>query len=313
MELLIADPFVDAEALRRELGPEWDIVTPDTVTDPERVIAVSTESDGFSVEQAGRYPNARVVVTASTGTDYLDLPALAARGITVFNIPDYCTEEVSDHALAAGLGLLRNLPRYARQHADGQWDTSGSQRLLRFSETTVAVLGLGRIGAATIRKFRALGMTVLAASASGAAPTPGQERAGAPVRTTTEILPQADLVVVAGAARPGAAPALDAAALALLPAHAAVVNVARAALVDLDALCAALDAGRLRAAWSDVWDAEPPRSDDARTRTPGLTLSPHTGWASQQAVADLWRLTADAARVAAGAPEPFAPVISPAH
>ena len=311
MDLLIADPFITPERIGPHLGPDWRILTPGTVTDPERVLAVVTESDGFAAAEAERFPNLRVVVTASTGTDYLDLPALTALGITVFNVPDYCTEEVSDHALAAGLGLLRNLPRYAEQHRDGAWDVSGSRELRRFSATTVAVIGLGRIGAATIRKFRALGMSVVAVSASGADPAPGQERAGAPVRTLAAALPAADLVVLAGAARPGLPPVLDADALALLAPHAAVVNVARAALADLDALCAALGSGALRAAWFDVWDAEPPRADDARTRTPGLFLSPHVGWASREAEADLWRLAAAAVRVGAGEAHPFAPVAEP--
>lgn len=305
MHLLAAEPFVSVPAVARELGPGWAVHTPDSLPDPALITAIACEKRGLTPEQADAYPNLRVVVTVSTGVDHLDIAGLTARGIAVYNVPDYCTEEVSDHALAAGLGLLRDLPRYTADQIAGRWDVSGSRALRRFSSTRVGVVGLGRIGAATIAKFRALGMTVAAAHGSGADPAPGAERAGAPVLPLDELLRDSDLVVLTGAPTPGAPPVLGAARLALLPAHAALVNVARAALVDLDALAAALAARSFRAAWFDVWDAEPPRPDDARTRTPGLFFSPHTGWCSREAEAELWRLTAACARVAAGEPGPY--------
>ena len=82
---------------------------------------------------------------------------------------------------------------------------------------------------------------------------------------------------------PGAPPLLGPAEIAALKPGALVVNLARASLVDLDALLAALDAGALSGVACDVWPQEPPAAGDARLQRPGLLVTPHVGWSSRQA------------------------------
>ena len=139
------------------------------------------------------------------------------------------------------------------------------------------MIGVGRIGRALARRALALGIEVVAHD-PWADPPPGVQ-----MLTLSELLRTSDAVSLHLPGRPGAPPLLGAAEIASMKPGAVLVNMARASLVDLDAMLAALRSGRLGAAALDVWPQEPPADGDLRVATPGLLLTPHVGWSSPQA------------------------------
>jgi phosphoglycerate dehydrogenase-like enzyme len=118
-----------------------------------------------------------------------------------------------------------------------------------------------------------------------------------------ELLSTSDAVSLHLPAQPGSPPLLGAREIARIKPGAVLVNLARASLVDVDAVVAALESGALGGAAFDVWTEEPPAADDARLRTRGLLVTPHVGWSSPQAD-EAWRGEAiDALRAALAGPQ----------
>lgn len=235
------------------------------------------------------YPSLRMVLTCSVGTDHLDLEALEAIGVIVANTPFYCTEEVADHALACVLGGWRGLWRLGDQVRSGEWASGGAGLLRRSDESTLGIVGLGRIGGALARKATRLGIRVLGHDPY-AQPPPGVQGLA-----LDELLASSDAVSL-HLPSGGAEPLIGARELALMRPGSVIVNAARADLVDLDALIAALDAGRIGAAALDVWPEEPPSRGDPRLAAPGLLVTPHEGWSSAQAEVAYIEAAADSLR-----------------
>jgi D-3-phosphoglycerate dehydrogenase len=241
----------------------------------ERVVAVVTGATPVGVEDVVAYPNLRLVLTCSIGTDHLDVAGLSARGLAVRNTPTYCTEEVADHALACVLAGWRGLWRLDRAVRAGAWEPATMLR--RFDAQRLGIVGLGRIGRALARRAGALGIEVVGHDPYVSAPD------GVTHLPLAELLATSDAVSLHLPATAGFSPLLGAGELALMKPDAVLVNLARAALVDIDAMVGALRAGRLGGAAWDVWPQEPPASGDARLDAPGLIVTPHVGWSSPQA------------------------------
>jgi D-3-phosphoglycerate dehydrogenase / 2-oxoglutarate reductase len=239
------------------------------------VVAIVTGAVPIGAAEAAPYPNLRLVLTCSVGTDHLDVAALEAGGVAVANTPSYCTEEVAEHALACVLGGWRGLWSLGDSVRAGEWDYAAAGTLRRFDRSRLGIVGLGRIGRALARRARALGIDVVAHDPV----TTGDEEVA--MVALGELLATSDAVSlhVPGGERP----LLGAAEIAAMRPHAILVNLARPDVVDLDAVVAALRAGRLGGAAWDVWPREPPAPDDPRLRTPGLLVTPHAAWFSAQA------------------------------
>lgn len=239
------------------------------------VVAMVTGSPRIGEAEVAPYANLRLVLTCSIGTDHLDLDALRARGIVVANTPTYCTEEVAEHALACVLAGLRGLWRLDTSVRDGTWDYAAAGTLKRFADARLGIVGLGRIGRALAGKARALGVDVVACDPAVT------DAGGIPLLALDELLATSDAVSLH--APGGGGPLLGAAELARMRSDAVLVNLARPDLVDLDAMVAALHAGRLGSAAWDVWPQEPPDPADPRLRAPGLVVFPHAAWYSARA------------------------------
>ena len=247
--------------------------------DAPEVVAIVTGVVPIGLDDAERYPALRSVVTCSIGTDHIDVDGLAARGIAVRNTPTYCTDEVADHALACVLAGLRGLVPLDASVRAGSWDYAAAGLLRRVDSSCLGIVGHGRIGRSLAAKAAALGMTVLAYDPYV------EEAADAELVGLDELLGRADAVSLHMPGTPGMAPVLGAPELDRLRPHAILVNLSRPALVDLDAMLARLDDGRLAGAFWDVWPEEPADPSDPRLARPGLIVSPHAAWYSAEAEA----------------------------
>lgn len=272
--LLSVDADVPLAPFAAAFAGELDCRTAVDPAERGRVGALVTGIVPVGAAEVAPYPQLRMVLTCSIGVDHLDVTALRTRGLAVCHTPTYCTEEVADHALAMILAGWRGLWTLGAAVRGGRWDTLAMLR--RFDAQRLGVIGLGRIGTALARRAVALGIEVVAADPVAAPP------AGVRMVSLAELLATADAVSLHAPGAPGEPPLLGPAEIAALKPGALVVNLARASLVDLDALLAALDAGALSGVACDVWPQEPP-ADDARLQRPGLLVTPHVGWSSPQA------------------------------
>jgi D-3-phosphoglycerate dehydrogenase / 2-oxoglutarate reductase len=244
-----------------------------------------------TADDLARLPALTVVATPSVGFDHVDVEAATRRGVWVCNVPDYCVDEMADHALALLLALVRGIVELDRSVREGRWSHDAAGPLTRISDIRLGVIGFGRIGRAVAARARALGMDVSAfdpfvpdaeVAAEGVRPAPLDEL----LRSSTALSLHAPLMDETRGL-------LGARELALLPEGAFVVNVARGELVDTSALLDALAAGRLGGAALDVLDVEPP---DEAPEAPRLIVTPHAGWYSERAKEEVFRRAAQSVR-----------------
>ena len=225
-------------------------------------------------------PGLRIAAAAATGYDHLDVAALAAAGVLVAHTPGYCDVEVADHAIAMIVALLRNLHVGDALVRAGGW-SSRAVGAKRITGSVLGVVGLGRTGALVAARAAGLGMRVL----TWAPRTPAaraRELGATPVGTLADLLRASDVVSLHLPLTPDTKNLIDADALAAMRPGAALVNCGRGELVDLGALLAALESGRLAGAALDVLDAEPPPDDHIALALPRTIITPHLAWLSPE-------------------------------
>lgn len=258
----------------------------------------------------GRLPSLRAIATPSVGVDHVDVEAATRHGVWVCNVPDYCVEEMADHALALLLGLVRGVVELDRSVRAGVWSHEAAGSLQRVSDVRLGVIGFGRIGRALARRARALGMDVCAHD-----PFVSDEQIAAegvrPV-SIAELLETSSAVSVHAPLTPETKGLIGARELALLPDGAYVVNVSRAGLVDTRALLAELDRGRLGGVALDVLEVEPPVPHAPAPSAPRLVVNPHAGWYSERAEDAVYRRAAKSVRDALEGRRPQGAVNDPA-
>ncbi|WP_405865986.1 MULTISPECIES: C-terminal binding protein [unclassified Streptomyces] len=247
-----------------------------------------------SATAIGTSPDLRIVARLGVGLDNIAVDAATERGVWVTNVPDYCVEEVSDHAVGMVLAWTRGLAVFDREVRAGRWDPA-SARLRRLSTLTCGVVGFGRIGRATARKLGAFGSHILAHDPFPPKDAPGVEMVG-----LEELLRRSDVVILHVPLTPDTHHIIGTEQLALMRPGGLLVNVSRGGLVDTDAVVKALDSGHLEAAGFDVLESEP-HVPAALLDQPGALLTPHVAFSSDASVTELRRRAAEeVVRILAG-------------
>lgn len=267
----------------------------------------AADADGVLVQFAtigaaelDAHPQWRVVGRYGVGVDTIDLDAASERGVSVVNVPDYCEEEVATHAAALALASVRRIPQADRLVRQGGWSRWRELTPMpALSESTLGVIGLGRIGRETIVRLRAFFGRVIAHD-------PFVDHLdGVDVVSLETVLEQSDVVTVHVPLTPGTHHLLDAAALARMKPTAHLVNVSRGGLIDTVALADALRRGALAGAALDVFETEPLDPADPLLDAPGAIVTNHIAWYSAQSEPRLRRLLAErCAAVLVGKPAP---------
>lgn len=251
----------------------------EAAADADALLTTYFALDEQSVAQLSR---AKIIARYGIGVDNVDLAAAGARGIVVTNVPDYCVEEVAVHAVAMLLAQWRRLPEAAASLDRGGWGINDLRPIRRLSTSTIGVIGLGRIGREVIRLLRPYGATLLGYDPYVDAVD------GVEVVELEELLRRSDGVTMHNPLLPSTRGMIGAEQLRMMPDHAVLVNVSRGPLVVLDDLVEALRSGTIRAAALDVFETEPP--DPAQLRdVPGLLVSPHSAFYSEEALAESQR------------------------
>jgi D-3-phosphoglycerate dehydrogenase len=261
------------------------------------VIGLLTGPDfPVGAEELERLPALKVIATCSVGYDHVDLDAAAERDVWVCNVPDYCVDEMADSSLAHLLALLRGVVALDRSVRAGGWDHTVAGPLHTFRGLKLAVIGFGRIGRALAARALALGFEVWAVDPH----VPEEEIAAAGVRPAAleDALANCRAFSLHSLLTDETRGLLGAAELARMPSGSYLVDTARAALVDFDAVLAALDSGQLAGAAFDVLPIEPPSPDAPPPEHPNLIVNPHAAWYSPATESEAYRRPAIAVREA---------------
>ena len=268
--------------------------------DPDALLALSASAAAIltnwapvTAEHFARSPDLRVVGRLGVGVDNIDLAAAAAHDVVVTRVPDYCVEEVSDHTVALVLAWARGIPFFDRAMRAGRFDP-GALALRRVRDLEVGIWGTGRNGMATARKLAALGCSVRTDDRDPSRAAPFR---AIPVG---DLVADVDVLSVHLPLTEETRGVLGARLFTRMRPGSLVVNTGRGQLVDVDALVAALDAGRPGAAALDVVPGEP-RVPAALVGRDDVCLTPHVAFSSVTSIAEVRRrATQDVVRVLRG-------------
>ena len=226
-------------------------------------------------------PTLKLVSVWGTGVDNVDLHAAGRNGVTVCNTPGVNANAVAEHALTLMLAVARRVPALDQAMRGGQWPR---ELLAQLHGKTLGVFGLGAIGSRVATLGKAIGMNVLAWSARG--DEKRAKAAGARPAPKEDILREADVVSLHVRLEPQTRGLLGRKEFALMKPTAILINTGRGALVDREALLAALRERKIQGAGLDVFHEEPLKPDDPILALPNVVLSPHIAGQTPEVIRD---------------------------
>jgi glycerate dehydrogenase len=245
---------------------------------------VAMDAGVLNSSEAG---NLTLIAVAATGTDIIDRKTARQRGVSVCNVPGYATQSVAQFTMALILELATWAARYGESVKAGEWQKSSVFSLLTHPACELAgkklgIIGYGNIGKAVAQMARGFGMEILIAARPGAAPPVAAGRL-----PLERVLSEADVISLHCPLTTETRNLINHRSLALMKPSAFLINTARGALIEEDALIEALRKQRIAAAALDVISKEPPPADHPIIRAAGeldnLIVTPHTAWSAREA------------------------------
>jgi (S)-sulfolactate dehydrogenase len=227
-------------------------------------------------------PKLFLVGRLGVGLDNIDMPACAARGITVIPATGANAQAVAEYVIAAAMVLLRGAYGSTREVVDGEWPRGALSNGRELSGKTLGVIGFGSIGRVAGRIARLLGMRVVGFDANLPMTSPVWADEATRGRTLDELLAEADVVTLHVPLTPDTRNLIDVAALAKMKPDAILINTARGGVVDEEAVANALRAGKLGGAALDVFDHEPLPPGSPLADCPHLLLTPHVAGVTRE-------------------------------
>ncbi|MAY62347.1 MAG: dihydrofolate reductase [Rhizobiales bacterium] len=240
----------------------------------------------------GAMAEGATIIRYGVGVDNVDIDAAKRLGVHVCNVPDYGVEEVADHAAAMALTLARKLGRYDAGIRAGEWKIGAMVDHVRsLSQTTVGLIGFGRIARAFADRMTGFGAEIIAYDPYVSAED--GKAAGALMQPLDDVIAKADILSLHVPLTNETRHMVGEAQLARMRKGSILINVSRGGLVDEDALARALEEGHISGAGLDVFEIEPlPDSSPLRT-APNTIFTPHAAFFSEASVDRLQRLAAE--------------------
>ena len=232
-----------------------------------------------------------VIGRYGVGVDNIAVDTATDLGIAVTYVPDYCVDEVSDHAMALLLAWNRRIVELDRSVRTTGWGSVPlTMRMMRLRGKTLGIVGYGRIGRAVAVKAQAFGFEIIVSDPTMDAREAEEE--GVRLVDLATLMRESDFVSLHAPGTPATVGLIGRAELDLMKPDAFLINCARGSLIDEDALYDALSSGRIAGAGVDVLiDLAPPR-DDRLFALDNLLVTPHTAFYSQEATLELERRAA---------------------
>jgi D-3-phosphoglycerate dehydrogenase len=297
-------------AVLEPLGVE---LRPKQCRSEEEIIALAQDADAvlncyakMTAPVIEKLNRCKIIARYGIGVDNVDLAAANKARILVTNVPDYCVDEVSDHALALMLALARKIVSADTAVKGGAWNVTAHAEIRRLRGLTLGLIGFGKIAKALASKAQPLGMKLLVYD-------PYLDPAnishhGAEAATLERLLAEADAISIHVPLSPETRNLIGQRELAHMKPSAFLINTSRGGIVDEQALAIALQEGRLGGAALDVLSSEPPPPDHSLRQAPNMILTPHLAFYSRESVIELQTKAAEeVARALKGEP-PRSPV-----
>jgi D-3-phosphoglycerate dehydrogenase len=277
--IVIADP-IDASALKL-LSGSMEVV--DVSADPTKLMAAMPEAVGLLVRSRTKAdqklidasPKLKVIGRAGVGVDNVDLAAAAKKGIVVVNSPAAASTSVAELTVGLMVAAARNFGNHVPSMKQGKWSKGGNG--LELSGRTVGFVGYGRIAREAAKRLKAFGMKVQATD-----PFISSTPDGTPLVSLDQLLSSSDIVSLHANVTDSNRHMLNRDAFKKMKKGAILVNVARGALIDEEALLEALDEGKLTAAALDVFEEEPPKNPKLLSHQL-IVATPHIGASTKEA------------------------------
>jgi D-3-phosphoglycerate dehydrogenase len=305
--------FSSLDPERAVLEPLGVELRPQQCRSEEEIIALAQDADGvlncyakMTARVIEKLKRCKIIARYGIGVDNVDLAAASKAKILVTNVPDYCVDEVSDHALALFLALARRIIPAHGAVTGGAWDVVAHAGIRRLRGQTLGLLGFGKIAKSLASKVEPFGVKVLVYDPYLDPSLIAQH--GVEAVSLDRLLAEADAVSIHVPLSPETRHIIGKRELARMKPTAFLINTSRGGIVDEEALAEALKEGRLGGAALDVLSVEPPPVDHSLQQAPNLILTPHLAFYSRESVIELQTKAAEeVARALKGEP-PRSPV-----
>ena len=285
------DPMIRAATLQETLGEAATVETHDLQTTDD-LIEAAADAEALVVDVQTDVPaevfeaceRLQIVARAGVGVDGVDIPAAADHGVTVVNVPDYCREEVSTHAVSLLLASIRRLNVYDRSVKGGRWEWEDGAPVHRLTGETVGFLSFGQLAKATAEKLAGFNCRIVAADPY----VESEEMAefGAEKVPFDALLDEADHISIHAPLTDETKHMFDREAFTQMSKTAVLVNVGRGPIVKEDDLVWALEEDEIAAAGLDVLEEEPLNNPELAERD-DVILTPHTAFYSEESLTHL--------------------------
>ncbi len=272
-----------------------DLVPAQCATDDEVIaathdaVAIINVYARITARVAASLPQCKVIVRPGIGYDMIDVAACRAHGIKVCYVPDYCTEEVADHAVALLMAVHRRLMQLRDRTRAGHWDPP-FKPIHRMRTQTLGLIGFGRIGQRFAAKMREIVGTILAHDPYVPDDVFARERVTRVL--LDELFSRADIISLHSPLTTETRHVISAASIAQMPKRPIIVNVSRGGLIDTKALADAAKSGAILGAGLDVLETEPEIPPELAALD-NVLITPHAAWYSEEAEEEDRRRTAE--------------------
>ena len=230
-------------------------------------------------------PRCKVISMNGAGFDNVDVEAASDAGILLVNCPDYCFEEVADHAMAMILACARGIFQFDRRIRNGIWDYKSAGPRERIRNSVLGLVGFGRVAQAVAVRARSFGMRVVASDPF--IPEEFLEARGVRPASMQETFAAADYLSIHVPLTKDTVKSIGAEAFSRMKSNAFIINTCRGAVIDEKALFDALKNGSIRGAALDVLDREPPDFDNPLLSLDNVLVTPHAAFYSEEAMAEV--------------------------
>ena len=227
----------------------------------------------------------QVIARCGIGLDNIDVKSATENGIIITNVPAYCVDEVSDHAMALLLACVRNITRFNTVTKSGIWDQNIGPQMCRLRGKTLGIVGFGHIGKAIIPKAKAFGLAVKICSPR--ASPESIQRQGAEKVSFQELLKTSDFISIHAPLTPETEYMFSFDEFRIMKPTTFLINTARGGIVNTAALTDALRNGEIAGAGLDVLETEPPQSEEALFSLDNVVITPHTAFISEESILEL--------------------------
>ena len=289
----------DLSVERSVLGPDIELHRHSCDGNEQQLILACRDADVVLTDYApltrtviDQLQRCRLISVAATGYSSVDLDAAMDANISVCAIDEYCTEEVADHAILLMLALCRRLPEYHDQvQRDNLWQFDSLSGLACMRDMKLGIVGFGKIGQAVARRARGFGMRIIAYD-----PHPDEAAAtdlGTQFCNLSSLLATSDIISLNCDLTPDNEHLIDANSFERMRQKPILINCARGALVNEEALVSALDRGQVSGAGLDVLNDESPDLRTSKlTGRSNVILTPHVAFYSDASILENRRISA---------------------